>query len=127
MDEVSAGIGIEQLKKFDKSNKKRLDICKRYEREIKISEKIPFNNECSYHLYWILVKDRKKFMKKMSSKNIETGTHYAPVHSMSFYKSKEKLPITDDVAKKIVTIPIHPRLSDKDVDHIIKTINSSIK
>lgn len=42
-------------------------------------------------------------------------------------KSKEKLPITDDVAKKIVTIPIHPRLSDKDVDHIIKTINSSIK
>lgn len=63
----------------------------------------------------------------MSSKNIETGTHYAPVHLMSFYKTNEKLPITDDIAKKIVTIPIHPRLSDKEVDHIIKTINSSVK
>ena len=45
---------------------------------------------------------------------------------MSFYKSKKKLPITDKIAKKIVTIPIHPELLDKEVNYIIKTINSSI-
>ena len=126
MDEISAGIGIEQLKKLDKSNKRRFEIAKKYENRIKITEKIPLNKECSYHLYWILVKNREKFVKKMQISKIEIGTHYAPMHLMSFYKSKKKLPITDEIAKKIVTIPIHPRLSEKEVNYIIKTINSSI-
>ena len=124
MDEVSAAIGIEQLKKLDKSNKRRFDIAKKYNKEIKTSEKIPLNKECSYHLYWILVKNREKFMKEMKEMKIETGSHYIPVHTMSFYKSKKKLPITDNIAKKIVTIPIHPKLSDKEINHIINTVNS---
>jgi len=125
MDEISAAIGIEQLKKLDKLNKRRFDIAKRYDKEIKISEKIPLNNECSYHLYWILVKDRKRFMKKMAKKKIEIGIHYIPVHMMSFYKSKKKLPVTDEIGKNIVTIPMHPKLSEKEIDYIIKTINLS--
>lgn len=124
MDEISAAIGIEQLKKLDKLNKRRFDIAKKYNNEIRTSEKIPLNEECSYHLYWILVKNREKFMKEMKKMKIETGSHYIPVHAMSFYKSKEKLPITNDIGKKIVTIPIHPKLTDKEINHIIKTVNS---
>lgn len=124
MDEISAGIGIEQLKKLEKLNKIRFNIAKRYEKEIKILEKIPLNKECSYHLYWILVKNRKKFMKKMYEKGIETGIHYKPVHKMSLYKSKIKLPITEKIENSIVSIPIHPDLKNNDVDKIIKLINS---
>jgi dTDP-4-amino-4,6-dideoxygalactose transaminase len=124
MDEVSAAIGIEQLKKLDKLNKRRFDIAKKYNKEIRTLEKIPLNKECSYHLYWILVKNREKFMKEMKEMKIETGSHYIPVHTMNFYKSKQKLLVTDDIAKKIVTIPIHPKLSDKEVSYIIKTVNS---
>ena len=123
MDEVSAGIGLEQLKKIDSLNKKRYNIAKRYNKEIKNVEKIPLNEECNYHLYWILVKNRDKFMKKMKQNKIETGIHYTPVHSMSYYKSSEKLPITDKVGKQIVTIPIHPQLTNKEISHIIKTVN----
>lgn len=123
MDEISAGIGIEQLKKLDKSNRRRFEIAKKYENRIKICEKIPLNKECSYHLYWILVEKREKFMKKMKDAKIETGTHYAPMHSMSLYKSKKKLLTTNKISKKIVTIPIHPGLSNKQVDYIIKTVN----
>jgi perosamine synthetase len=124
MDEISAGIGIEQLKKLEKLNKIRFNIAKRYEKEIKILEKIPLNKECSYHLYWILVKNRKKFMKKMYEKGIETGIHYKPVHKMSLYKSKIKLPITEKIENSIVSIPIHPDLKNNDIDKIIKLINS---
>ena len=88
--------------------------------QMSVGEKI----EMSYHLYWILVKNREKFMKEMKEMKIETGSHYIPVHTMSFYKSKKKLPVTNDIAKKIVTIPIHPKLSDKEVNYIIKTVNS---
>ena len=123
MDEISASIGIEQLKKIEKLNKKRFDIAKRYQKEIKISEKIPLNKECSYHLYWILVKNRKKFMDKMYSAGIETGIHYKPVHKMSFYKNKINLPITEKIEGEIVSIPIHPNLKNSEIDKIIKLTN----
>ena len=126
MDEISAAIGIEQLKKIDKFNDYRFKIAKRYDNELKVSEKIPLNKECSYHLYWILVKNRKKFMNSMNSKGIEVGTHYHPVHKMSLYKSKIRLPNTEKVGKEIVTLPIHPNLSKKELDFVIKNVNEFI-
>ena len=126
MDEISAAIGIEQLKKVDKFNDCRFKIAKRYNSELNVNEKIPLNKECSYHLYWILVKNRKKFIQHMKANGIETGTHYSPVHKMSLYKSKSVLPNTEKAGKEIVTLPIHPNLSKKDVDFIIKKVNLAI-
>ena len=126
MDEISAAIGIEQLKKVDKLNDYRFKIAKRYDAELNVNEKIPLNRECSYHLYWILVKNRKKFIQHMKANGIETGTHYSPVHKMSLYKSKIILPNTEKISKEIVTLPIHPNLSKKDVDFIIKSVNLAI-
>ena len=42
---------------------------------------------------------------------------------MSFYKKSIKLPITEKIAKGIVTVPIHPNLTDSQIDYIVKTIN----
>lgn len=126
MDEISAAIGIEQLKKVDKFNAIRFAIARRYHSELNIAEKMPLNKDCSYHLYWIRVRNRKKFMKNMQSKGIETGSHYSPVHLMTYYNSKTHLPVTEKAAKEIVTLPMHPNLTDNDVDFIIKTANSLI-
>ena len=42
---------------------------------------------------------------------------------MSLYKKSIKLPITEKIAKEIVTIPIHPNLTQPQIDYIVKTIN----
>jgi perosamine synthetase len=126
MDEISAAIGIEQLKKISILNKKRKNVAKRYHRELELEKKMPFDDNCSYHMYWILIKNRKKFINEMKLKGIETGTHYSPVHLMSYYKSNIKLPITEKVGKEIVTLPMHANLTKKDVDLIINTANSLI-
>ena len=126
MDEISAAIGIEQLKKLDKSNKTRLKIVKRYSSELNTSQKMPLNEDCSYHLYWIRVKNRKEFMKNMYDEGIEVGAHYNPVHLMSYYDHKQHLPITEQIAKEVVTLPMHPNLTDEDIDTVIKTANSFI-
>jgi perosamine synthetase len=123
MDEISAAIGIEQLKKIDNLNKKRFKIAEKYYNEIKCTDKMPISKECSYHLYWILVKNRNKFLKNMNEKGIEIGIHYAPIHKMKLYNSKSKLNITEKISKQIVTIPIHPRLTNDDVKFIIKSVN----
>jgi len=124
MNEISAGIGIVQLSKLDKMNKIRFKIAKKYDKEINLERKSPLNSDCNYHLYWILVKNQKKFRKKMEEEKIETGIHYRPVHTMSYYQNKSILPETDIVGKKIVSIPIHPNLLEKDIERIIKSVNS---
>ena len=124
MNEFSAGIGLVQLSKLDKMNKVRLKIAKRYDKEINLEQKMMLSTNCSYHLYWILVKNREKFRKNMAEINIETGIHYRPVHTMSYYKTKSSLSETEKVGKHIVSIPIHPNLSNNDVSRIIKSVNS---
>ena len=123
MNEFSAAIGLEQLKKLDKVNQKRKKIAKIFSKEITLENKMPFDNGCSYHFYWIRVKNRSSFRNKLSEEGIETGTHYKPIHTFSLYKSRLKLPITEKISKEIVTLPTHPNLTDKQVDKIVKYIN----
>jgi len=127
MNEFSASIGLAQLKKLDKMNKMRKKIAKRYSKELKIETKMSYNNDSSYHIYWIQVKNRKKFMQEMKQHGIETGIHYHPIHKMSLYKNRIKLPVTEDVAKKIVSIPIHPNLKETEISKIIKMTNKFSK
>ena len=123
MNEFSAAIGIEQLRKLDRNNSIRKKIAKKYSNEIQIEQKMPFNEECSYHFYWIRVKNRNRFMKNMLNENIETGIHYKPIHKMKFYDNNKSLPFTESIANEIVSIPIHPNLSESDISKIIKKVN----
>ena len=123
MNEFSAAIGLAQLKKLNATNKIRKSIANRYHKEINLENKMPFDKNCVYHFYWILVKNREKLRKNMRHLGIETGTHYRPIHTFSFYKPTRKLLVTEKAGKEIVTIPTHPNLTDDDVDQIINLIN----
>ena len=123
MNEFSAAIGLVQLKKLNEMIKTRKRIAKFYDREINLENKIPYSTDCSYHLYWVLVENRKQFRKKLANEGIETGTHYKPVHHMSYYKNKKPLPITEKISNKIVTIPIHPNLTDNQLSKIVHFVN----
>ena len=126
MNEFSAAIGLEQLKKIEFTNNKRKKIAKEYSKKISVENKMPFSDQCSYHFYWIRVKNRNKFREKLLKRGIETGIHYKPIHKFSLYKSKIKLPITEKIAREIVTLPTHPNLTQKDLEKIIKTVNQFI-
>ena len=123
MNEFSAAIGLVQLKKLDMLNNIHRKIAKRYSQEIKLNTKMQFDKNCSYHLYWILVKNRNEFRKKMFECGIETGTHYKPIHTFSFYKSKIKLKNTENIGKSIVNIPCHPTLKESDIEKVIRLTN----
>lgn len=123
MNEFSAAIGLVQLFILDKLNKKRLNAAKRFHKELDVENKMPLNTECVYHFYWILVKNRKQFRKKMTEIGIETGIHYKPVHKMTMYKTNAKLPTTEKIGKQIVTLPTHPNLTEENLTKIIKAVN----
>ena len=126
MNEFAAGLGLIQLKKLDRLNRIRQNIAKRYYNEINLEEKMPFDKKSSYHFYWILTKNRDVIMEKLKKNGIETGIHYNPIHKMTMYDSKIKLPITENTGKKIISLPIHPNLNKNDVTRIISSINKFI-
>ena len=123
MNEFSAAIGLMQLKKLDKMNKRRERMAKIYHKEINLNNKMPIEDGSSYHFYWIRVKNRNKFMREMKNVGIETGIHYRPIHKLSLYKQKKKLVVTENVENEIVSIPNHPNLKINDIEFIIKNIN----
>ena len=123
MNELSAVIGLAQLKKLNSTNKIRKKIAKIYDKELCLERKIPYSQNCSYHIYWLQVNNRTKFRKKMEEMNIETGIHYRPIHTFTMYKNTDKIPITEKISKKIVSIPIHPNLTENNIDKIIVNVN----
>lgn len=123
MDEISAAIGIEQLKKLDRLNKRRKIIAKTYNNELKIEKKMPYDANSVYHLFWIRIKNREKLRTYLNSIGIQTGIHYLPIHKFNLYKTKDKLPITESVGNEIITLPMHANLSESQVEKIIFHVN----
>jgi dTDP-4-amino-4,6-dideoxygalactose transaminase len=123
MNEISAGIGCVQLKKLDKSNKKRIAIGKKFSMKMNVEQKMPYSIDSVYHFYWILVKNREKFIDKMKKNGIETGIHYKPIHQMSLYKNNQNVPNTEILSKQVVSLPTHPNLTTDEIGFIIESVN----
>lgn len=122
MNNVSAVCGIEQLRTLEENNAKRRGIADLYADELEM-ERMPYNPDCSYHLYWILVENRDEFRRKMVEMGIETGFHYPSIDRFSAFK-EANIPTTHYVSDHIVTLPIHPNLNNEDLDRVIKSANS---
>ena len=87
---------------------------------------MPYDKDCSYHFYWILVNDRDKIRKKLKNKGIETGTHYQPIHKMSYYSQKNKIPLTSTFSEEIIWLRTHPNITNSNLQFIVEEINKII-
>lgn len=123
MNEFSATLGLQQLKKLDQMNNRRRTIAKMYHKGISLECKTPLSDDSCYHLYWIQVKKRPDFINYMKNSGIEVGVHYKPVHLMSMYTSSHSLPITESIWPELVSIPMHANLTDGEVRYVIEKIN----
>ena len=87
----------------------------------------------SLHLYVVRLKlelwqiSRNEFIEKMNKKGIGLAVHYKPIHKLSYYKQmynfkSNSYPRANDLFDSIVSLPLYPLLSKKEVDYIIQTI-----
>jgi len=108
-DDLRASIGLEQLKKLPKITKRRNEIVDKYNKNLGY-------NRIGNHLYPILVNDRDKFIKTMIRQGIQVSVHFPPIHKFTAYKQNVKLPVTDYIAPRIVSLPLFPAMTNKQVD-----------
>ena len=134
MSNIMAAIGIEQFKRFEYLSKKRQKIAKNYDDKLKdIKEITTFSHnydEVVPHIYVVLLDkslDRSKVQESLLERGIQTGIHWFPAHKLSYFKnSKAMLPVTEDIHSRILTLPLHPDLSDGDIERIFEELKNSI-
>lgn len=134
MSNILAAIGVEQLKKIDKLNNLRRKHAAYLNKHLKSVKSIEIPVEAKnckhvYQMYTVKLKNpalRDKFVLALRNKGIGASVHFdPPVHLQPFYKNNYKtnnLPITEKVSKSIVTLPMFPKITKKELDYIIKTI-----
>ena len=137
IDEIRAAIGLAQLGKVERNNERRRQLCKLYRdalQELVPQVGIPFERyegKTAAHLMMILLpegKNREEFMGHLKAKGIQTSIHYPPIHTFTAYHDDNKMQsllITDNVASREVTLPLHATLTNEDILTVVQAIHSA--
>jgi len=134
MTDFQAAMGIEQLKRIDSLNRKRIHNAKVLSKGLKdlnflkIPE-VPTGRKHIYHQYTVRVKNRGSFIEHLKTKGVEGVPLYpVPLHKQPLYKKlgygKLRFPNAEAAAREVVCLPIHPGLTKKDLSTIINGIRS---
>jgi perosamine synthetase len=126
MNDLSASIGLAQLKKLPNMNARRSQIIRMYLEGIKgindIQPLLPFEPEkYVYQMFGIRVEKRDELMIFLKSKGIATGCHYTPLSEQPLFKPYARdCGYIENEAEKFITLPLHSDLSDDEVNYVIK-------
>ena len=131
LPEISAAIATVQIKKlpkFLKIRRKNAELLSQLISNLKIKIPIERKNESvNWYLYTISTSNRNKILNKLNSKGIGAASYYTnPVHKTPFYNQKTSLPITDWASSHVLSLPVHPKVTSKDVEFIAKTLGGII-
>jgi perosamine synthetase len=134
MSNITAALGIAQLKKADKiieMRKENVDyLTARLKREIKeiITPNPPTEYYHVYQMYTIIGSNRDALMKHLADSGIMTKVYFSPVHLTHFYKNELgymcKLPATEEISSQVLTLPMYPALTRVEIDYIVEEIKN---
>jgi perosamine synthetase len=132
MNDLAAAIGLAQLKKLPTMNDKRTNVIARYLEGIKslryVKPLIPYalNEGPVYHIFGVRTdaNRRNDLMRFLKQHEIATGLHYTPLtlHPL-FHSHKEAVPTALSVYDQIMTLPLHAKLTDQEVEYVIEVLS----
>ena len=131
LPEISAAIAkiqIQKLPNFIKTRTKNANLLSELISNYNLQIPIPRKKEkVNWSLYTISIKNRNNILKKLNEKGIGAAQYYPiPVHKIPFYKSKTKLFNTDWASKNVLSLPVNPKVTTKNIHFITKTLGDLI-
>ncbi len=129
---IMAAIGLVQLQYLDEENGRRRQIVEMYNAAFEGMEnvkivKAPYHDECSYHIYELIVPDREALLGELAKYEIYGGVHYRDNTEYSMYKyANGTCPYAHEVSQHLITLPMHMWLTDEDVQRIIEIVKNFI-
>ncbi|WP_335992936.1 DegT/DnrJ/EryC1/StrS family aminotransferase [Pseudoalteromonas sp. CH_XMU1449-3] len=131
MDEIQAAMLRVKLKHLNSEIKARQKVAKSYLEGINNSliglPQVGDLKTHVWHLFVIKIKNREKLVNFLAKNGIQTLVHYpTPPHKQEAYEeyNNMQLPVTERIHEQVLSLPISPVLTDKDLAYIIDTVNS---
>ena len=138
LPDLNCALGISQLSRLDHWLKRRREIAAQYDHELR---ECPFvrplertlETEHAYHLYVIRLQEemfrvgRAEVFEALRAEGIGVNVHYIPVHMHPYYRERFGIgeglcPRAEEAYRNILSIPIFPAMSDKDVDDVVEAV-----
>lgn len=131
LDEIQAAVLDIKLTHLDADNVKRREIAKIY-RESIINPKIILpkaydENACVWHCFVVRTEKRDEFQAYLGENGVQTIIHYpTPPHKQGAYKewTNHSYPISEEIHRTIISLPISPVMSDGEVESVVKIVNA---
>jgi dTDP-4-amino-4,6-dideoxygalactose transaminase len=130
LTDFQAALGLSQLLRANDGLKRRHEIAARYNEAFKNQDFILAQSGVveghAYHLYIILVKERKSLYDFLRSKNIFCQVHYIPVHMLPYYINlgckKGSFPVAEKYYEQCLSLPMYPGLTNDEQQYVITQI-----
>ena len=141
MTDIQAAIGLHQLRKLERFNEARIRNAEFLTKEFSKIDCVepPYVREGVkhvYHQYTIKLKieelkcSRDEFIKALRAENIDAAVHYpTPIHMQPLYRKLTKdvrLPVTEDVCGRVVSLPVHPALTEDHLRTIVRAVEKVV-
>lgn len=135
MSNLMAAIGLMQLQRLPEFSLIRRERALRYDALLgghpRICPLLRNYGEVVPHIYVVRIKgleNREKLQATLLDKGIQTGIHYQPNHLLQLYRNDDAtpLPVTEAVFPELLTLPLHPDLSEQDVDYICRQLKLAL-
>jgi len=134
MSNIMASIGISQLERLKYFSKKRQELAKKYDQLFKNNDTVfPLKRDYESiipHIYVVKIKgliSKKELREALLDLKIETGSHYQPNHLLSLFINSGDCPITEEISKELISLPLHTSLSEEQIEHISQSLISVLK
>ena len=138
MTDIQAALGLCQLRKLAAFQERRRQVVRLYTEAFRDTDafELPVersNVEHAWHLYVLRLRPRvlrigrDRFIEELAARNIGTSVHFIPVHLHPYYREKygyqaAAFPVAYDNFQRMMSLPLHPRLSDQDVADVIEAV-----
>lgn len=141
MTDIAAGLGLAQMKRYDKLLERRKEIIGKYDKAFRalgigLLEHYTEEHNSSGHLYITRIpgigeEKRNEIIIKMAEAGISCNVHYKPLPMMTAYKNMgfdiKDYPNAYENFKNEITLPLHTRLTDEEVDYVIENFTKIVK
>lgn len=141
MTDIMAAIGLRQLDRYPRILNRRKEIIANYDavcNELGVKHLVHFsdNNISSGHLYLTRIpgisdEQRREIIIKLAERGIATNVHYKPLPLMTAYKELgwniNGFPNAFAYYENLITLPLHTKLSDEDVEYIVENYREVVK
>jgi len=140
LSDVLAAMLDAQLDKLDEIQARRARVASRYRAELgewaeAHQVRLPPVDEArrgNDHLFYLLLPDeatRDRCLSELRARGVMAAFHYVPLHSSPHGRrlgTTGNLPVTERVARTLLRLPLHPRLSEEDVDRVVGALKQAL-